>query len=200
MTDEIKQTKDEIQHEYVRKIRVTTGKREGMRDPTFRMGSEEIFFNFPFRMKKNKFLSMKIRQHRHFVKKEKQIFWISLFTCGKGNSFVQFFIPHVKREEIFFNFRFRMKKKMNFYLWKSGKIVISWKKKTDFSEFLFSHVEREFFFSISHPACGKRRDFFEFPFPHVGREEIVFPFFFPTITLGKIDALKRNIMYKSFIF
>ena len=54
------------------------------------------------------------------------------------------------------------------------------KKSLIFSS-LFTCEKR--FFSISLSICEKRNYFFEFPFPHVKRKEIIFSFFFSTITL-----------------
>ena len=78
-----------------------------------------------------------------------------------------------RREEIFFNFPSRMRKKWFFTYEKQAK---------------------------SHISCGKGRHFFQFPFPHVKREEIVFPFSFLTITLSKcrfVSSYTKSIIFMS---
>ena len=75
--------------------RVIAEGRKGMRDPTFRMGREEIFFNFPSRMWKGKrFFSISLPTWK---KKE--------FSTRKNRQNRTF---RVGREEIFFNFPFPM--------------------------------------------------------------------------------------------
>ena len=68
------------------------------------------------------------------------------------------------------------------------------KWKETFFEFPFSHVRWEIFFLISHFAYKKGKDFFQFSFQHVRREEIVFSFFFSTITLQ--DLTMSKMMFK----
>ena len=109
------------------------------------------------------------------------------------------FASRMERKEIFFNFPFHMKKKCIFIYEKQAKLHVSCKKKKDFFQFLFFHVRRKtfiflflfsfkkrVFFSISYFVCKKKK-------------EIVFSFFFLTITL-KHDLSKKTILNKDKLF
>ena len=76
-------------------FRVVAGGRKVIRDPTFRMGRKEIFFNFPSRMKK-KWIFTYENQAKIVISWE------------KGRDCSEFLFSHVKREEIFLNFPSRM--------------------------------------------------------------------------------------------
>ena len=88
----------------------------------------------------------------------------------EGREGIRDFTSRMGREEIFFNFPFRMKKKRVFIYEKQAK---------------------------SHISCGKGRDFFQFPFPLVKREEILFPFPFPTATLSFCDEMTNECSIRS---
>ena len=102
--------------------------------------------------------------------------WILGWSREKGEKCGMSYLAwKVKR---FFPISLPAWKKMNFYLWKSDKIVISWKKRRDFSAFLFFHVGRNFFFQFSISYMKRKESFFNFPFRMCKEKRLSFHFSF----------------------